>query len=170
MLDASKKLKPKTRRGLEDALKLHVHPTFGDRRINGITSLDLEAWLAALEIKVSPLTKKPLSASTRRGIVIAASKVFGYALKHRLISANPCAVIDKPTARREEPVFLTPAEVGAITSHLAEREPVYALIVRFAGYTGVRPGELEALRIRDINFMHRHVEIRRQAQYTPKVG
>lgn len=170
MLDASKKLKPKTRRGLEDALKLHIHPTFGDRRINTITSLDVEAWLADLEVKVSTLTKKPLSASTRRGIVIAASKVFRYALKHRLISVNPCAVIDKPTARREEPVFLTPAEVGAIVNNLAEREPVYALAVWFAAYTGVRPGELEALRIRDINFMHRHVEVRRQAQYTPKVG
>lgn len=170
MLDASTKLKPKTRRGLEDALKLHIHPTFGDRRINSITSLDVEAWLAELEIKVSTLTKKPLSASTRRGIVIAASKVFRYALKHRLISANPCAVIDKPTARRAEPVFLTPRQVGSIMEQVGEREPVYALIVRFAAYTGLRPGELEALRIRDINFMHRHVEVRRQVQYTPGEG
>ncbi|GAA1997309.1 site-specific integrase [Microbacterium pumilum] len=170
MLDASKKLKPKTRRGLEDALKLHIHPTFGDRRINTITSLDVEAWLADLEVKVSAKTKEPLSASTRRGIVIALSKVFRYALKHRLINANPCAVIDKPTARREEPIFLTPAEVAAIMQHVGEREPVYALVVRFAAYSGVRPGELEALRIRDINFMHRHVEVRRQAQFAPGEG
>ena len=59
---------------------------------------------------------------------------------------------------------------GGIVNHLAEREPVYALVVRFAAYTGLRPGELEALRIRDINFMHRHVEVRRQVQFAPREG
>lgn len=44
------------------------------------------------------------------------------------------------------------------------------LVVRFAAYTGLRPGELEAVRICDINFLRRHVEARRQAQHTPKVG
>ncbi|MFC7926104.1 tyrosine-type recombinase/integrase [Microbacterium laevaniformans] len=96
--------------------------------------------------------------------------MFAYAAKHRLITTNPCAVIGKPTPRRVEPVFLSPAEVGGIVSHLAEREPVYALMVRFAAYTGLRPGELEALRIRDSNFMHRHVEVRRQLQFAPREG
>lgn len=169
-LDASARLKPKTRRGYEDAYRLHINPTFGDRRINTITSLDVEAWMAELEAKTSPHTKQPLSASTRRGIVIALSKVFRYALKHRLINANPCAVIDKPTVIRDEPVFLQPGEVGGIIAALGEREPVYALAVRFAAYTGLRPGELEALRIRDINFLRRHVEVRRQAQYMAGAG
>lgn len=169
-MDAATRLKPKTRRGYEDAYKLHIYPTFGDRRINSITSLEVEAWLADLEVAVSSHTKQPLSASTRRGIVIALSKVFRYALKHRLINTNPCAVIDKPQVVREEPVFLTPGQVGAIVERLEEREPVYGLVVRFAAYTGLRPGELEALRIRDVNFLRRHVEVRRQSQYIAGQG
>lgn len=176
-MDAATRLKPKTRRGYEDAYKLHIYPTFGDRRINSITSLEVEAWLAELEVKPKRKPKDqpdapdvPLSASTRRGIVIALSKVFRYALKHRLISTNPCAVIDKPQVVREEPVFLSPGQVAAIAAILDEREPVYGLVVRFAANTGLRPGELEALRIRDVNFLRRHVEIRRQAQYIAGEG
>ncbi|MFH8248966.1 tyrosine-type recombinase/integrase [Microbacterium sp. B2969] len=174
-LDASTRLKPKTRRGYEDAYKLHIYPAFGDRRINTITSLDVEAWMADLENKTSEHTGQPLSASTRRGIVIALSKAFRYALKHRLISANPCAVIDKPTVVREEPVFLTPGQMGGILTVLEEREPVYALVARFAAYTGLRPGELEALRIRDINhllrmsrFADRRSTSRARARATPR--
>lgn len=168
MMAANKTLKPKTRRGQEDALRLHIYPTFGDRRINSITSLEIETWMADLEVKIGQ-RKVPLSASTRRGIVIVASKVFRYALRHRLISANPCAVVDKPSVVREEPVFLRPEQVGAIAEWLDDVAP-YGLVVRFAAYTGLRPGELEALRIRDINFLRRHVEVRRQAQRTPGVG
>ncbi|WP_404435902.1 tyrosine-type recombinase/integrase [Microbacterium aerolatum] len=141
---------------------------FGDRRINSITSLEIETWMADLEVKIGQ-RKVTLSASTRRGIVIVASKVFRYALKHRLINANPCAVVDKPSVLREEPVFLRPEQVNTIAEWLDDVAP-YGLVVRFAAYTGLRPGELEALRIRDINFLRRHVEIRRQAQCTPGVG
>jgi integrase len=38
--------------------------------------------------------------------------------------------------------------------------------VRFAVYTGLRAGELAALRIRDVNFLRRHVEVRRTVQGT----
>ena len=177
-MDAATRLKPKTRRGYEDAYKLHIYPTFGDRRINSITSLEVEAWLAELETKPKRKPKDapddapdvPLSASTRRGIVIALSKMFRYALKHRLITTNPCAVIEKPQIVREEPVFLSPGQAASIAAHLDEREPVYGLVVLVAANTGLRPGELEALRIRDINFLRRHVEIRRQAQYIAGEG
>ncbi len=169
-LDASIRLKPKTRRGYEDAYRLHISPVFGDRRINVITSLDVEAWMADLEATMSSKTKQPLTASTRRGIVISLSKAFRYALKHRLTSANPCAVIDKPTVTGEEPVFLSPGQVGAILENLDGTEPVYSLVDRTAAYTGLRPGELEAIRIRDINFLRRHVEVRRQAQFNPREG
>ncbi len=176
-MDAATRLKPKTRRGYEDAYKLHIYPTFGDRRINSITSLEVEAWLAELETKPKRKPKDapddapavPLSASTRRGIVIALSKVFRYALKHRLITTNPCAVIEKPQIVREEPVFLSPGQVAAIAEWLDDVAP-YGLVVRFAANTALRPGELEALRIRDINFLRRHVEVRRQAQYIAGEG
>lgn len=48
----------------------------------------------------------------------------------------------------------------AVATELDSYEP-YGLVVRFAAWSGLRAGELAALRIRDINFLRRHVEVRR---------
>lgn len=166
MMAASHALKPKTRHGYEENFRLHIYPTFGERRITAITSLDVEKWAADMRTKIAPKTGRPYAASSVRHAMIALSKVFKYAQRHRLITANPCLGIEKPKLVREEPVFLTPDQVATLTQRL-DSTPPYGLVVRFAAYTGLRPGELEALRIRDINFLRRQVEVRRQAQRTP---
>ena len=174
MMDASKRLKPKTRRGYEDAYKNHIYDTFGERRISQITSLDVEAWLDDMQTKPKPkgdpdAPDEPYAASSVRGIYVALSKVFKYAQKHQLITVNPCSAVERPRVIREEVEFHTPGEIAAVAEWLDDVAP-YGLVVRFAAYTGLRPGELEALRIRDINFLRRHVAVRRQAQYLPGEG
>lgn len=135
----------------------------GERRINSITSMEVERWLAEMQTKVSPKTGERYSAASVHGAFVALSKVFAYALKHRLIAANPCTVVDKPKVAREEPTFLTPEEVAAVAAELDAWHP-YGLVVRLAAYTGLRAGELAALRVRDVNLMRRHVEVRRTVQ------
>jgi integrase len=68
--------------------------------------------------------------------------------------------VDKPRVTKEARAFLDPAQVRAVAKKLDAFEP-YGLIVRFAAYTGLREGELAALRIRDVNLLHRRVEVRR---------
>lgn len=97
--------------------------------------------------------------------MIALSKVFGYALKHRLIAANPCDAVDMPKKASAAPMFLSAAQVESLAADLDRLAP-YGLLVRFAAYTGLRAGELAALRIRDINVLRRHVELRRAVQRT----
>lgn len=70
-------------------------------------------------------------------------------MKHRIIVANPCAVVDKPRLRKVEPVFLHPSDVAAVSEALDAHAP-YGFIGRFAAYTGLRAGELAALRIGDV--------------------
>ena len=113
-----------------------------------------------MQTKISERTKKTLSPSSIRGAYISLSKVFAYATKHRLIATNPCAVVDKPRVTKVERAFLEPAQVRAVARKLDAFEP-YGLIVRFAAYTGLREGELAALRIRDVNLLHRRIEVRR---------
>jgi integrase len=152
--------KRKTQLGDESNYRIHILPVFGNRRVTTITSFEIEAWLAGMQTKVSERTKKPLSPSSVHGAYISLSKVFAYATKHRLIATNPCVVVDKPRVTREERAFLDPAQVRAVAKKLDGFEP-YGLIVRFAAYTGLREGELAALRIRDVNLLHRRVEVRR---------
>jgi integrase len=69
-------------------------------------------------------------------------------------------VVDQPRVAKEDRAFLDPVEVTAIARMLDAFEE-YGLVVRFAAYTGLRAGELAALRIRDVNIMHRRVEVQR---------
>ena len=157
------RLKPKTAEGYANAYRLYIYPTFGERRINFITSMEIERWLADMQTRIAPRTGERYSSASVHGAYVALSKVFAYALKHRLIAVNPCTVVDKPRIERSEQVFLAPEEVAAVAAELDASHP-YGLIVRFAAYTGLRAGELAALRVRDVNLMRRHVEVRRTVQ------
>lgn len=125
--------------------------------------MDAERWLRDMESKVSEHTGRPFAPATVHTRLIALSKVFAHAVKHKIIPANPCAVVDKPRRVHSGPGFLEPEQVEAVASELDGAAP-YGLIVRFAAFSGLRAGELAALRIRDINFLRRHVGVRRTVQ------
>jgi integrase len=160
MAASAHRLKPKTMTGYEEAYRLHIYPTFGQRRINSITSMDVERWMSEMQRKVSPLTGRPYSPSSIRGTFVALTKVFGYAMKHRLVPANPCTAVDRPRLDPHDMVFLDPEEVAAVAAEM-DALPPYGLIVRVAAHSGLRAGELAALRIRDVNLLRGHVEVRR---------
>lgn len=167
-MDASAhKIKPKTLAGYELAYRLHIYPTFGERRLSQITSLDVEAWLSDMQTKAKPSAdpKAPVttySPASVHGAFVALSKAFAYAVRHQLIATNPCTVVDKPRVRHVERRFFYPSEVASIADRLDRAEP-YGLIVRFAAGTGLRQGELAALRIGDLKLFGRapHVQVRR---------
>lgn len=162
MAASTAQLKPKTAAGYELAYRLHIYPTLGARRINSITSLDVEAWIADMQTKIAPKTGKRYSPASVHGAFVALSKAFAYAVKHRLIGANPCTVVDKPRVPQVERRFFHPSEVTAIASAL-DAYPPYGLIVRFAAATGLRQGELAALRVGDVKLFARQpvVQVRR---------
>lgn len=153
------RLKQKTIEGYEDAYRVHIYPTFGTRRIAAITSQDVEKWVGEMRVKPTP-SGKPRSESSVRGAFLALQKVFSYALRHRLISYNPAAAVPKPRLSNYEPNFLTLAEVEGIAESL-EDFPPYGLIVRLAAWTGLRSGELGALRIRDVDLLHKEIRVER---------
>lgn len=158
-------IKPSTLSGYEIAYRVHIYPTFGPRRVSTITSLEVEAWLAGMQGKVSERTGRPLTTASIRGAMIALGKAFSYAAKHRLIAVNPTAAVAMPRKPSAQPMFLDAGQVERIAAALDAHAP-YGLLVRFAAYTGLRAGELAALRIRDVNFLRRQVEVRRTVQRT----
>jgi integrase len=163
MAASAKNLKASTASGYGTGYRVHIYPVFGTRRISTITSLEVEQWLAGMQAKLSERTGRPLTPATVRGTMIALSKVFTYALKHRLIAVNPCDAVDMPKKASAAPMFLEAWQVEKLATELDRFAP-YGLMARFAAYSGLRAGELAALRIRDINFLRKHVEVRRTVQ------
>lgn len=104
----------------------------------------------------------------------AVRSMFGDARRDGLIEHNPFSDLRLPQSRgRRDIVALTEAQLRDV----ADRAPVvlpgygvsYRAAILFAGYTGVRPGELFALRRDDIVGAHVHVERSLSAQ-TATVG
>ncbi len=149
---AATQVRPRTLQNYERALRLRVLPTFGARRVDSVTSRDVEKWVADLSGAAMP--------STVKHAIFPLSATLNYARKHGLIQANPCEVVERPKnlpAGRQKRTghFLTLAQVAAVAAKVAEAEPVYGLLIRFAAGTGLRRSEIAGLRVRDLRLAHR---------------
>jgi integrase len=96
-------------------------------------------------------------------------QVFSYALRHDTITSNPVDRVDftanRSTGDRDEfePHQLTPDQVADVCAALRGEHPgsdgkplpaypVYALMVEFAAFTGLRASELVGLEVTDLSF------------------
>jgi integrase len=75
-----------------------------------------------------------------------------------LVKVNPCTNIDLPRSPREEMLFLSAEDVRRVAEAI---DPFYRCLVYTAAYTGMRAGELLALRRQDIDLLRGVVQVRR---------
>ncbi|MDX3666965.1 tyrosine-type recombinase/integrase [Streptomyces europaeiscabiei] len=150
------RLKPRTTEGARSIAKKHIVPAFGQRRIGSLRARDVERWIE----KVS----KTHAPGTVRTFYNVLNKAMKYAIRHEWLVVNPCTGVALPKDNSEiveDRYFLTPQQVQILAAALSEKEQWYGLLVRVAAYTGLRAGELAALRVRDIDMMHGEVQVRR---------
>jgi integrase len=142
-------LKPKTRDDYRRTLELHVLPALGGMPIGTVDRVAMRRF-------VSDLTERDVGPSTINAAVKVARLVLGVALESGAIKANTAARLPVPRPPRTEKHFLTPKEVRS----LAETMPVpYGTLVRFAAYTGLRAGEIGALRVGRLDLLRGTVEV-----------
>lgn len=97
-------------------------------------------------------------ALTHRHHLPAVRAMFSDALRDGIVDRNPFSSLRLPGSKgRKHLVALTETELRALADHalddrmeLAEYAPEYRALVLFAGYVGLRPGELFALRRDDV--------------------
>lgn len=147
-LDTKVNLKATTRRGYETALRVHVVPHWDGVKLADVTHEGVAAW-------VSRLHESGLAASTVRHAHRVLSLVFALAVRDSRIARNPADGVPLPRPRRDEQVFLTHLEVD----ELAEGAGRDRLTILFLAYTGVRYGEMAALRIRNLDLLRRRALI-----------
>jgi integrase len=155
--------KPTTMRDYRIAVRSHFLPVFGERRIEDITARDIERWRASLTS--SARTKNKLLTQLN-GIFKRARKVYG-------LPRNPASDVEKLREPRYTDLeVFSPEEVWALVRSAASEQD--AAIFLTAAFTGLRMGELLALRWRDVDFAGRVVRVRASysdgALTTPKSG
>lgn len=149
-LDSRADLKPKTRHQYQSLMHLHILPTWRTVPLAKITFAGLTEWVAKL-------TVAGLGPSGVRQSVFVVSAALDHAVRSGRIRANPARGLGLPRPKRRDYVYLTHAQVHALA---AEAGP-WRLLILLLAYTGLRWGEATALRICDIDFGRRRIDVRR---------
>lgn len=132
------KLRETTLAEYRSALRAHIVPAFGDKRLGDVTPLHVERFFDDLiRAGLAPFTllniRKPLNG------------VFDHATKKRLLPFNPVAAVEPPKqTRRREPHPLTVDDVWRL-ANAAPTDDDRNLILA-AAFTGLRASELFGLR------------------------
>ena len=149
--------RPTTIADYRSILRSHLAPWFASKAIERIDPDDIAACAAA--------KAKALSPKTVANHLTFAHGVFVFATKRGWATANPVAAIDRPRAAGTDPDirYLDRGEVEALLravpdDRLGSTERTLYLT---AAMTGLRQGELLALRWRDVDWVARVIRVRR---------
>jgi integrase len=82
-----------------------------------------------------------------------------------MIHSNPCQHVKLPRSPKEQQIILTPEEISKLANQLQnpanQRTEQYSVMVLVAAYTGLRAGELLALRRSDVDLLRGKLTISR---------
>ena len=135
-------LKFSTQRGYRMVLGKHVVPCFGQRRRCDITKLDIQQFVA-------DKFRQGLAWQTVRNAWIVLSSVLDAAVDYSYLNSNPARGVKFPLqGLRKEPRILKSEALAKLLVQL--REPHRSMVV-LAALTGLRVGELLALRWKVVN-------------------
>ena len=98
------------------------------------------------------------------------SSIMTTAVQWQLIFDNPCNRVKPPKVEAKEPRYLDEVQTAKMFE-LLENEPIiYKTAITLLVYTGMRRGELCGLKISDVDFKNKIINIERTNIYMPKRG
>ncbi len=146
------KVKPATYRFYSYIIRLHLAPYFKDQNIKRLTVNKIETYVA-FKRKGTDLS------NTTIGYHITVLKMLlKRAVIWEYIKSNPAQYVEKPRVEHKEMDYLNPEEIRLFLDNVSDRfRPFFMTAI----FTGMRRGELLALRWSDINWASGHVHVRR---------
>ena len=163
-LDNQTHLKPSTHERYAGIVREHIRPQWDGVKLGNVSHADVQTWVTELSKRRSPATVR----KTHRVL----SLILDMAVKDGRLARNVATGVNLPRPAKEEQRFLTHAQVEALAEacarpaevskhrRLDEREnATYRLVVLFLAYTGVRFGEMAALRVSRLDLTRRRATI-----------
>lgn len=144
-------LKASTLRSYELSWGAHVAQRWGRVRICDVRYSDVQAWVSELSSRRGPQV-------VRIAYSILA-RILDDAVRDRLIASNTARGVKLPKVPPRCNTYLTAAQL----QRLADESGRHGSLVLVLGVGGLRLGEAAALRVSDVDFLRRRVELRRNA-------
>ena len=137
----------------------HLVPRLGHCELENLKPDAIQDYIKAT------LEENKIAVSTVRGHIVILSAALKQAQKEGLIHKNPCDDIILPKRPIKKPVFLDVKEAQKLEIVLKNsRDHKKSTAVLFALKTGIRLGELAALRWKDVDFDEQVIQIRDSVQ------
>ena len=157
-------LRPTTLNGYRRSLELHVKPYLGNKTLSKITAVDLRSLYRTLQEtgRVHPRDGQSpgLSARTVHGIHTTLHHALKTAMEQNLIPNNPAAEVDPPKFDGAPMKILTEAQLDAFMK-VIEKDAFWHDFFYTAVTTGLRRGEICALRWKDFDTEQEMLHVRR---------
>jgi len=137
----------------------HVKPQWGNTSVVEVNTSEVRAW-------ISKMVDEEIGVPTVHKAYGLLRQVLGVAMEDHRIPRNPCDGVKLPKSEHVDRGYLSHAQVAALADavdHLPE-------VIRFLAYTGLRWGEMAALRVQDFDMLRRRVSISRSASRAASLG
>ena len=158
-------IRPNTAKTYENMIENHIVPAIGGIKLKRLTAIQIQKMYNDSKTKgrVQRFEKKidtALSGSTVRRIHMVLSSALKQAVKERIIPYNPCNNCRIPPKEKKEMAIIPPEKLGV---YLSEAEKYGVLPMFFLELSsGLRRGELLALRWDDLNVRDRILSVSKQ--------
>lgn len=136
-----------TRVGYQHAVKAHIIPYLGHRKLVEVTPADIQRWQSTLR------AEKNLSPSSIRQARSVLKQAFDTAVRHRDVASNPVSITPPPTKCVPQVQAMTADQGRQLMASIAPESHQARVRVLLALSLGLRQGELLALRWTDIDLV-----------------
>jgi integrase len=130
-------------------LRLYLIPTFGTRKLSGISTSEIKAW-------VGNLSKSGVGATTIRQTYRLLHQILQSALIDELLARNPAVGIKLPKVVAKKKQGLTREQLLNLANECGDQKTLIILM----GTCGLRVNEALALRVQNIDLDARTVEVK----------
>ncbi|MFI1237526.1 tyrosine-type recombinase/integrase [Nocardia salmonicida] len=134
---------------VESIWRVHIEPHWGTRQLGPITRPEIRDWIAGID-------RAPSTVADIHGVL---SSILSEAVDEQRIPANPAAGVQLPRRVPVDHVYLTHDQVAGLATECSKG----AEIVMLLAYSGLRWGEMSALRPRDVDLRRRRIHVVRSA-------
>lgn len=147
-------LTPSTSARYDSVLKNQILPTWERVPLGAVSFGTVQAWVA--ELAASGLAPRSV---LKAHMVLC--RILDLGVRERRIATNPARGVELPRAKKATKQFLTADRLHDLADAAEEATTGLGLIVTTLGYTGLRFGELAALRASDFDPLRRRLHVRR---------